>query len=200
MNEGDASRVPLVSFRGPLHCDDLTVEERVIPHCRSFFRLLIVSAPLAVVSATAAAAQQQIFAPTGMVQIGVHASYDATGKAPGVGMQLRLPLTLTLDLAPSGDLYFKNGSTYGELNLDLIAPFKNSGQGNYFGIGTAIVRNGGSTTSANDTRIGPDVVLGVTSTKPKGSLLARPYFEVRWTILTGPNPFALIAGLNFRLF
>lgn len=172
----------------------------MLPSCHRIFAIVGTPIVLALALAPAAAAQQQVFAPTGTVQIGVHAAYDMTGKAPGVGMQMRLPLTVKLDLAPSGDLYFKNGSTYGALFLDLIAPFKNSTQGNYFGIGTAIVRNGGGGTAPNDTRIGPDVVLGVTSTRPRGTLLARPYFEARWTILTGPNPFSLIVGLNFRLF
>ncbi|MGB7212430.1 MAG: hypothetical protein WBC97_07340 [Gemmatimonadales bacterium] len=153
-----------------------------------------------IASTATLAAQQQTYAPTGAVMIGVHASYDLTGKAPGVGMQLRLPLTAKMDLAPSGDLYFKNGLTYGQLDLDLVAPFKAQGAGNYFGVGTAIVRSGGNGTTPNDTRIGPEVVVGITSTRPSGTLLARPYFEMRWTILTGPNPLALTAGLNFRLF
>lgn len=160
--------------------------------------LLWVMASMA--SAAPIAAQQQTYSPIGAVMIGVHASYDATGKAPGVGMQLRLPLTAKMDLAPSGDLYFKNGLTYGQLDLDLVAPFKAQGAGNYFGVGTAIVRSGGSGGTPNDTRIGPEVVVGVTSTHPSGTLLARPYFELRWTVLTGPNPLALTAGLNFRLF
>lgn len=155
---------------------------------------------LTVVAAAPLAAQQQTFAPTGAVLIGVHTSYDFTGKAPGVGMQLRLPLTAKMDLAPGGDLYFKDGATYGQLDLDLVAPFKAQGAGNYFGVGTAIVRSGGNGTTPNDTRIGPDVVVGVTSTHPIGTLLARPFFEVRWTVLTGPNPLAATAGLNFRLF
>lgn len=160
----------------------------------------LLPALLTVALAVPAAAQQQVFLPTGAVMIGVHTSYDFTGKAPGVGMQLRLPLTPKMDLAPSGDLYFKNGVTYGQLDLDLVAPFKAQGAGNYFGVGTAIVRSGGNGTTPNDTRIGPDIVVGVTSTHPMGTLLARPFFELRWTILTGPNPLAATAGLNFRLF
>ncbi|MGH7592063.1 MAG: hypothetical protein ACREL2_11570 [Gemmatimonadales bacterium] len=151
-------------------------------------------------SASSVAAQRQTYAPIGAVMIGVHTSYDATGNAPGVGMQLRLPLTSKMDLAPSGDLYFKNGVTYGQVDLDLVAPFKAQGAGNYFGVGTAIVRSGGNGTTPNDTRIGPEVLVGITSTHPAGTLLARPYFELRWTVLTGPNPLALTAGLNFRLF
>ena len=144
-------------------------------------------------------AQQQLYTPTGMQVIGLHAAYDATGKALGVGLQARLPLTARLDLAPSGDLFFKDNGTWGQLNLDLIAPFTDATTGNYFGIGGSLVRNGGTATAPNVTRLGPDFVLGVTSTHA-GGLLARPYFEVHWTIVTGRNPFQVMGGLNFRFF
>ncbi|MFI5235037.1 MAG: hypothetical protein ACHQXA_04945 [Gemmatimonadales bacterium] len=146
-----------------------------------------------------AAAQQMTFAAVGMQLIGIHAGYNWTDKAPGLGLQARLPLSPKVDLAPSGDLYFKDNATQGQLNLDILGPFGQPGKGGYFGFGLGIVRNGGSSTVSNTTRIGPDFVMGITSTKP-ASYLARPYFEVRWTIVTGPNPFQLLAGLNFRLF
>lgn len=144
-------------------------------------------------------AQQQLFTPTGTQLIGLHAGYDATGKALGVGLNARLPLTPKLDLAPSGDLFFKDNGTWGQLNVDLVAPFADATTGNYFGMGASLVRNGGTATTPNSTHVGPDFVLGITSTHP-GSLLARPYFEVHWTIVTGRNPFQLMAGLNFRFF
>lgn len=144
-------------------------------------------------------AQRQYFAPTGIQLIGVHAAWDATGKALGVGLQARLPLTAKLDLAPSGDLFFKDEGTWGQLNLDLIAPFQDATSGNYFGLGASVVRTGGTATTPNTTHFGPDIVLGMTSTRP-GKFLARPYFEARWTIVSGRNPFQLMAGLNFRFF
>lgn len=162
--------------------------------------VFLLSACLSIAAPATAAAQQDTYSPTGMILLGVHTTYDLTGKAPGVGMQLRLPLTAKLDLAPSGDLYFKDGATYGQIVLDLVAPFKAQGAGNYFGVGTTIVRDGGHGTVPNDTHIGPDVVFGVTTIHPTGTLLARPFFEMRWTIVTGPNPLAMVAGLNFRIF
>jgi hypothetical protein len=152
---------------------------------------LIAAAPLQ--------AQRQSFAATGMQVIGVHAAWDATGKALGVGLQARLPVTAKLDLAPSGDLFFKDNGTWGQLNLDLIGSFQDASTGNYFGIGASVVRSGGTATTPNSTHFGPDFVLGVTSTHP-GTLLARPFFEARWTVVEGRNPFQLMAGLNFRFF
>ena len=134
-----------------------------------------------------------------MQLIGIHAAYNWTDKTLGLGLQARFPLSPKLDLAPSGDLYFKDDATRGQLNLDVIGPFGEQGKGGYFGFGLGIVRNGGSGTVTNTTRIGPNLVLGVTSTKPT-SFPARPYFEARWTIITGPNPFQVAAGLNFKLF
>ena len=160
----------------------------------------LLCACLSIAAPATATAQQDTYTPTGMILLGVHTAYDLTGKAPGVGMQLRLPLTAKLDLAPSGDLYFKDGTTYGQIILDLVAPFKAQGAGNYFGVGTAIVRSGAHGSVPNDTHIGPDFVFGVTTIHPTGTLLARPFFEVRWTIVTGPNPFTAVAGLNFRIF
>lgn len=166
---------------------------------RAPFRAIVFVVPFLAALPRGASAQVQRFPATGMQLIGIHAAYDWPARAPGIGMQVRLPLTAKVDLYPNGDLYFKDNGTFGHINLDVLGPFGDPNKGSYIGLGASVVRSGGTASTPNTTRLGPDFVIGVTSTRPQ-RFLARLYFEVHWTVISGQNPFQLMTGLNFRFF
>lgn len=126
----------------------------------------------------------------GPLEAGVRGGRDFENHAWSLGAQLRVPVSRSLDLRPSGDLFFpREGKNGRQLNLDAALRF---GQELYAGGGMAFVD---LAESAGKDR-GHNLFFGVND-RPGKRLTS--FFEFRWTFYNDTSPFRLALGFNYAL-
>jgi hypothetical protein len=126
----------------------------------------------------------------GPIEVGLRVGRDFENHAWSLGGQVGIPLGRTLELRPSGDLFFpKRGKTGWQLNGDGAIHF---GQSLYAGGGIAFVH-----LDDGDTETGYNIFFGARASASQGSL--RPFLEFRWTFVTDTSPFRLALGFSHPL-
>lgn len=118
---------------------------------------------------------------------GAHIGYDFDGEDVLVGAQLSWPMTPSLDLYPSFDIYFANGATPWALNVDLKFRPATRSRVWYVGGGLNLLHANGSTDANLNLLTGLEAQTGRT----------RPYVEGKF-ILANNSLFQLVAGLSWR--
>jgi hypothetical protein len=154
---------------------------------------------LLALSAGDAAAQRRRQAATGPMEAGIRGSRDFDVDKWGVGAQARIPFGQRLELHPSADLYFLEGSKGWQANADGAIRFGPGG--NLFaGGGLAIAE----LNFADDERkTGYNIFFGLALAKPEKRV--KPFVEFRWSHIdddvegTDDTRFRLAAGLNWAL-
>jgi hypothetical protein len=129
-------------------------------------------------------------------ELGLRPGYDFDIDAWSFGAQLRLALGPggRIQIIPSGDLYFFDGNTDWQINVD--AALRDRGA-MYFGGGLAITNRDFTGTGDEDTKYGGNLLAGLKIRMRRSPV--RPYIEGRWTFIEEENPFRLVVGLNFLL-
>ena len=119
-------------------------------------------------------------------EAGLRVGYDLTGKGPGAGGQIKVPLG-ALDLMPSAD-WIASGTREGwQVNIDGALRLGRL-QAAYVGGGVGIANSVSK----------PNIFFGLSPHRRVPGRAAHGYFEARWT-LTDPSRFIMVLGLNFRL-
>jgi len=129
-------------------------------------------------------------------ELGLRPGYDFDIDAWSFGAQLRLALGPggRIQIIPSGDLFFVDGNTDWQINID--AALRDRGA-MYFGGGLAIANRDFAGTGDEDTKYGGNLFAGLKIRMRRSPV--RPYIEGRWTFIEEENPFRLVVGLNFVL-
>lgn len=134
-----------------------------------------------------------LHAQTGRTHFGPRISYQLDLEAVGLGAQLAIPMSRTVDFYPSFDLFFPEGDTQWSGNADLkwrAAPASISWL--YLGTGLNVARRGGRDNRGS--RAGVNLFVGAESRTGR----VHPFVEFRYTANDGSTA-QLAAGLNFTL-
>jgi len=127
---------------------------------------------------------------------GLRTGYDFDAEAWSLGGQLRLPiggLRTGLQIIPSGDLYFQNGGTDWQLNLDAAVRLLMF----YGGAGLAYLNRDLQPIGENGGRSGINVFIGSPLPLPLWRYGLQPCVEARWTDVDQIRLFRLVLGVNF---
>jgi hypothetical protein len=128
----------------------------------------------------------------GPIEVGLRAGRDFTNKAWSLGGQVAVPLGGSLELRPSGDLFFPKHEGMGwQLNGD-GALHLGRGGGLYVGAGVALVHPHGG-----DTDTGYNLFFGLSTAEPEER--TKGFAEFRWTFVNDTSPFRLALGFMYRL-
>jgi hypothetical protein len=147
---------------------------------------LTIAFALVVCYATTAQAQRSS-------HIGPRISYQFDVEEAGLGAQLSLPVSSTIDFYPSLDNFFVSSGSLWSFNADFKGNLATqSATGMYLGAGLNITqRNAGGTTRS---RSGLNLLFGIEGKTG----LVHPFAEFRFTSSDGSSA-QLAAGLNFRM-
>lgn len=130
---------------------------------------------------------------------GLRGGYDFDVEAWSAGAQIGVALRPRLVLAPSGDLFFRDGRTDWQVNGDLVLRPRPHGL-IYGGGGVAAVhRASDGAEDEADTRVGANAFVGLSTPGLRRRARVRPFVEARWTFVDGESPFRLAFGLNVPL-
>lgn len=128
----------------------------------------------------------------GPIEVGLRTGRDFTNKAWSFGGQVAVPLGGSLELRPSGDLFFPRHDGMGwQLNGD-GALHLGRGGGLYVGGGVALVHPHGG-----DTDTGYNLFFGLSTAEPEQR--TKGFLEFRWTFVNDTSPFRLALGFMYRL-
>jgi hypothetical protein len=128
----------------------------------------------------------------GPISLGPRAGRDFENHAWSIGGQVSLPVGRSLELRPSGDVFFpRDGDTGWQANGDAAIHFGQGG-GLYGGGGIALAHAGGG-----ETKTGYNLFFGLSTAAPSERL--KPFAEFRWTFVNHTSPFRLALGFNYRL-
>jgi hypothetical protein len=128
----------------------------------------------------------------GPISIGPRVGRDFENHAWTLGGQVGLMVSRSLELRPSGDVFFpRDGDTGWQLNGD-AAIHVGQGGGLYAGAGVAFFHPGGGKTNT-----GYNLFFGLSTAPPLDRV--KPFVEFRWTFVNDTSPFRLAAGINYRL-
>jgi hypothetical protein len=128
----------------------------------------------------------------GPIEVGLRAGRDFGNKAWSIGGQAAAALSESLELRPSGDLFFPKDEGMGwQLNGD-GALHLGRGGGLYVGAGVALVHPHGG-----DTDTGYNLFFGLSTAEPEQR--TKGFLEFRWTFVNDTSPFRLALGFMYRL-
>ena len=128
----------------------------------------------------------------GPLQIGPRVGRDFENKEWSIGGQLAAPMGRTLELRPSGDLFFPRDEGMGwQLNGDAAIRFGQGG-GLYAGGGVALAHRDDSATET-----GYNLFFGLSTAPPLQR--SKGFIEFRWTFVNDTSPFRLALGFLYRL-
>jgi hypothetical protein len=127
----------------------------------------------------------------GPISAGPRVGRDFGNKAWSLGGQLSALLSPTLELRPSGDLFFPKGEGMGwQLNGDAALRF--GGGGLYGGGGIALVHP-----DDGEVETGYNLFFGLSTAAPEDA--TKGFLEFRWTFVDDTTPFRLALGFLYRL-
>lgn len=126
---------------------------------------------------------------------GIHGAYDFEAEHVGIGIHGQIPVVRRISLAPGGDLYFGNQTTW-QMNADLLLglPVVHPGGG------LAIVD--GSRVDSESAEVGYNLFLSIQplmQLKRRPERPVRPFAEVRWTFANEEQIFRLAFGVSIRI-
>lgn len=128
----------------------------------------------------------------GPIEAGLRVGREFDNKAWSLGGQIGVPLRGSLELRPSGDLFFPRGAGMGwQLNADGVIRLGQGG-GLYLGGGAAFVHPDDS-----DTEIGYNLFFGLSTARATDRV--KGFLEFRWTFVNDTSPFHLALGFMQRL-
>jgi hypothetical protein len=128
----------------------------------------------------------------GPIQVGLRGGRDFENHAWSLGGQVALPVRRTLELRPSGDLFFPRGEGMGwQVNGD-AAIHLGQGGGLYAGGGIAFAHRDDS-----DTKTGYNLFFGLSTAE--ASQRWKGFAEFRWTFVNDESPFRLALGFMYQL-
>lgn len=128
----------------------------------------------------------------GPIEVGLRAGRDFRNNAWSLGGQVGVPLSGSLELRPSGDLFFPKDEGMGwQLNGD-GALHLGRGGGLYVGGGVALVHPHDA-----DTETGYNLFFGLSTAEPQER--TKGFVEFRWTFVNDTSPFRLALGFMYRL-
>jgi hypothetical protein len=128
----------------------------------------------------------------GPVNIGPRVGRDFENHAWSLGGQVGLRLGQSLELRPSGDLFFpSHGDDGWQLNGDAALHFGQSSD-IYAGAGIAYAKLAGA-----DPDTGYNLFFGVSTAEPRAAW--KPFLEFRWSFIYDTSPFRLALGVNYGL-
>ena len=146
---------------------------------------------LATLGATQGHAQRSRSGFPTSIEAGARVGRDFEDHAWSLGAQIRVPFGRSLELRPSGDLFFpRDGKTGRQLNADAALRF---GQGGFYaGGGIAwvdLAESGGK-------QRGHNLFFGLSDRQARR---ATSFVEFRWTFYNDTSPFRLAVGFNYAL-
>jgi hypothetical protein len=128
----------------------------------------------------------------GPVEMGLRAGRDFENHAWSLGGQIGLPIRRSLELRPSGDLFFPRDDGMGwQLNGDAAIRLGQDGS-LYAGGGVAFVHPDDS-----DTETGYNLFFGLSLARSSQEM--KGFAEFRWTFVEDDSPFRLALGFMYRL-
>ncbi|HEX9971609.1 MAG TPA: hypothetical protein VGD14_06025 [bacterium] len=136
-------------------------------------------------------------APPGVI-LGLRAGYDYDAEAWSLGGQFMLPLGIGqggLQIIPSGDLFFINGTTDWQINLDAAIRLMML----YGGVGIAYLNRDFQQPDEKDKKTGTNLFIGMPLPLPLRKLRILPVIEARWTEIENERLFRLVVGDDVRL-
>jgi hypothetical protein len=130
--------------------------------------------------------------------LGLRAGYDYDAEVWSLGGQFVLPLGSRpggLQIIPSGDLFFINGATDWQINLDAAIRLMML----YGGVGIAYLNRDFQQPDEKDKKTGTNLFIGMPLPLPLYKLRILSFVEARWTEVENERLFRLVVGLNFML-
>jgi hypothetical protein len=138
-----------------------------------------------------------IWAPPRFI-LGLRGGYDYDAEAWSLGGQFVLPLGSRpggIQIITSGDVFFINGNTDWQINLDAAIHLMML----YGGVGIAYLNRDLQLPDEKDKKWGTNLFIGTPLPLPLFKLGILSFVEARWTEVEDERLFRLVVGVNFLL-
>jgi len=139
---------------------------------------------------------ERVTRPSPRVALGVRTGYDWDADTWSLGGQVNVPLGLGrggIQIIPSGDVFFIQGGTDWQLNLDVAIRLLIF----YGGVGLSYLNRDFSKPDEKAEKTGINYFVGLPL--PIRKLPFRIFIEARWTDVLDEQLFRFVAGVNFSL-
>jgi hypothetical protein len=130
--------------------------------------------------------------------LGLRGGYDYDAKVWSLGGQFVLPLSSRprgFQIIPSGDVFFINGTTDWQINLDAAIRLMML----YGGVGIAYLNRDFQQPDEKKKKLGTNYFIDMPLPLPLYKRKMLSFIEARWTEVKAERLFRLVVGVNFLL-